>query len=657
MEPTGSSESGNPGSGAPDLHRISLPEHGLDEYLLPEPDQRLLDVVEGVRARIGAQYAAVDILSPSQRLRIAGSPGVDRGSTELYFSITNEIFRSMTDGITFYTPDAHQDPSLSGFIGELGYAPDVRFYAAAALVMGDVFMGALAMWSDQPRTVAPEDIETLTRAAEDIVGILAARRDAVANVESVIARHNTNNGDLAGAGDEWDIHKIIDEQAIRTEFQPIVHLDTKEVVGFEALSRGPEGSELEAPMALLAAAHKVGRLGELDWLCRSRAVAQAAASGLPPSLAWFINVEAAGLKIACPEHLRPAWASAREQVRMVLEIVERDADVNAVRLVRASEQARINTWGVALDDVGAEPISLALLPILRPDVIKLDMSLLHGADPGAAASTIAAIRDYIEEHGAIVLAEGVETQENEELAKAFGAQFGQGYRYGRPGALPQDVPAPWNVLRLTQRSEQLEESSLWDLVAATRTSSHAPKEATEAIDSMIQALALNAREPGLALMCVGDAKQLTPELRQRHTALTEACALTMVAGRGVIPNVRRGYQAVRLPPGSDLTRYRASIILTVNAAAALVLRECTQNHPGACSEYVYTQNRNLVIAAIHAAIDAMKQGISSDLFGVSDGAEQIFDAEIEHDGDQIASESAGRNSVWARRPRRRSSRH
>jgi hypothetical protein len=341
---------------------------------------------------------------------------------------------------------------------------------------------------------------------------------------------------------------------------------------------------------------------------------------------------------------------------MVLEIVERDADVNAVRLVRASEQARINTWGVALDDVGAEPISLALLPILKPDVIKLDMSLLHGADRSAAASTIAAIHDYVEEHGAVVLAEGVESDEHEELARVFGAQFAQGYRYGRPGALPDSVPAPRTVVRLTQHCEDMDEADPWQLLTATREASHATTAATEAIDDMVQVLARNAREPGLAIMSVGDTGYLTPEVRQRHAVLTEASALTVVLAKGLIPNVRRGYQAVRLPPDSELARYRASIILTVDAAAALVMRACSEGHPNRCTEYVYTQNRNLVIGVIRAIINATEKETSPDLFDVGDGSEPISSGETEDVGDPIISESARRVGLFTRRPHWRNSR-
>ena len=76
---------------------------------------------------------------------------------------------------------------------------------------------------------------------------------------------------------------------------------------------------------------------------------------------------------------------------------------------------------VALDDVGAEEGSLALLPFLRPDVVKLDMSLVRGVPRDAAATITAAVRAYAERTGAVILAEGIETQEQERLARVFGA--------------------------------------------------------------------------------------------------------------------------------------------------------------------------------------------------------------------------------------------
>ena len=65
--------------------------------------------------------------------------------------------------------------------------------------------------------------------------------------------------------------RILDERAIQPLFQPLIDLDTRHVLGYEALARGPMGSALESPAALFGAAWRAGRVAELDWACRAAA--------------------------------------------------------------------------------------------------------------------------------------------------------------------------------------------------------------------------------------------------------------------------------------------------------------------------------------------------------------------------------------------------
>src|SRR4051794_34749875 len=86
---------------------------------------------------------------------------------------------------------------------------------------------------------------------------------------------------------------LIEEGSLRTVFQPIVDLETRATIGYEALARGPRGSTLEGAAALFGAAARVGVLSELDRACRRTALENAEAAGLSPSLLLFLNAEPA----------------------------------------------------------------------------------------------------------------------------------------------------------------------------------------------------------------------------------------------------------------------------------------------------------------------------------------------------------------------------
>jgi len=106
-----------------------------------------------------------------------------------------------------------------------------------------------------------------------------------------------------------------------------------------------------------------------------------------------------------------------------------------------ADWARAAGWGVALDDVGADPASLALMPFLRPNVVRLDLHLVQQRPDLAVAEIMTAVTAYAEQSGAHVLAEGIETAEHEQMARSLGATLGQGWRYGHPAPLPADTGA------------------------------------------------------------------------------------------------------------------------------------------------------------------------------------------------------------------------
>jgi EAL domain-containing protein (putative c-di-GMP-specific phosphodiesterase class I) len=140
----------------------------------------------------------------------------------------------------------------------------------------------------------------------------------------------------------------------------------------------------------------------------------------------FVNVEPEVLDSAPLSALLTIADAAPEELRVVLEITERALAVRPAELLRTVERVRDLGWGVALDDVGADSASLALMALLRPGVLKLDLSLIQDRPSPAVAEIMHAVNAYAERSGALVLAEGIETDRHLAAARALGATSGRG---------------------------------------------------------------------------------------------------------------------------------------------------------------------------------------------------------------------------------------
>lgn len=221
--------------------------------------------------------------------------------------------------------------------------------------------------------------------------------------------------------------------AVHSVYQPIVDLRSRLVVANEALARLPAGSGLERPERLFVAAARAGRTAEVDWACRTAAVRGAVKAGVGRDDTLFVNVEPASLGEACPDHLRATHEAAASSLRLVLEITERDLTTDPASLLAVVASARRAGWGVALDDVGAAPASLALMPYLHPDFIKLDRRLVQNPRDSRSAAVVNAVRAQAERTGCTILAEGIESEAQRDRALAMGATLGQGWLFGHPG--------------------------------------------------------------------------------------------------------------------------------------------------------------------------------------------------------------------------------
>jgi len=234
----------------------------------------------------------------------------------------------------------------------------------------------------------------------------------------------------------------VEDLDLRPAFQPIVELRDGTVVGYEALLRsGPANGELRSAHELLAAARREDSVLELDLAARGAALRAAERAGLDARFSLFLNADPATLDRSSPE--RPST-----RFMLLVEVTEQALIARPEAMLRALTRLRSAGWGIALDDIGADSRSLALMPVLYPDVIKLDLRLLAQRSPDDRARIVTAVGAEAERRHGTVLAEGIDSEEQLEAARAFGATLGQGYLLGTPAGLPEPLPPPGRQLRL-----------------------------------------------------------------------------------------------------------------------------------------------------------------------------------------------------------------
>ncbi|HYA68097.1 MAG TPA: EAL domain-containing protein [Acidimicrobiales bacterium] len=413
--------------------------------------------------------------------------------------------------------------------------------------------------------------------------------------------------EVAGA-----LRAVLDRRLVRTLFQPLVHLVDGEVVGFEALSRGPEGSIVEDPVTLLDAAEDVGRLEELDWMCAATASRAARRARLHPSTTIFLNFRPGTLTNPCPDDVAEEIGRARRRLRTVAEIDERDLRQDPAGALEAASRARADGWGVALGNVGATAASLALLPVLHPDVVKLDLHLLAEHRGFDAAEIETTVRSYAEMSGAAVLAQRIETTEDVLSARGFGATYGQGWHYGRPAPLlPKNhaphlqtghVPqAPFPLLR---RSPAAISATPFEVVSRARESAPTEKRMLSRISAVLEHRALSNGAPAVLLACFQDGRSISSRLRAHYQDLARRMSFTAVFGAHManlsLPDIR----VVPLEPNEPLSREWNVIVVGPNYTGALVARDLEEYGEDRHRrfDHIVTHDRDLVVEAARSLL-------------------------------------------------------
>ncbi|MFN2267592.1 MAG: GGDEF domain-containing protein [Desulfonatronovibrio sp.] len=239
-----------------------------------------------------------------------------------------------------------------------------------------------------------------------------------------------------------ELKDIIETPGVNSVYQPIMDFKTNEIIGWEALARGPKNSQFHTPLALFDFAEDTGLLFPLERTCREQAIKTI--GNLEKDQKIFLNIHPKTLvdpNFKTGETMRLLEKYNLTPDNVVFEITERHSTKNFTLFYESLNHYRQQGYLVAVDDLGAGYNGLFSIAEIKPDFIKIDMSLTQGVENNPAKrALVEAIITFAEKMDSQIIAEGIETRNQLEALIAMGAHCGQGYFLARPDH-PKPVPS------------------------------------------------------------------------------------------------------------------------------------------------------------------------------------------------------------------------
>src|SRR5262245_25661706 len=226
------------------------------------------------------------------------------------------------------------------------------------------------------------------------------------------------------------IQAILDQELIDIVYQPIFELESRRVVAYEALSRFP-GDPARGPDRWFADAWEVGLGIPLELLAVR--VAAKALERIPQGVGLSVN--------ASPPTIfadRFIDCFGEDADRVTVELTEHLHVDDYEGFTSRLRPLRTAGGTVAIDDFGAGYASLRHILKVRPEWIKLDISLTERIDENSVAHALASsLVTFAEQVGVRVIAEGIETEDELDSLLEIGFEYGQGFYFGMPAPLDE----------------------------------------------------------------------------------------------------------------------------------------------------------------------------------------------------------------------------
>lgn len=227
---------------------------------------------------------------------------------------------------------------------------------------------------------------------------------------------------------------ILNKEKVNTVFQPIISLEDCRVLGYEALSRGPENSYMNSPQVLMDVSGKYNREWELEELFSCKALEKFSRVNTMEKI--FLNVSP---KILHSIEFKNSFA--KESLNkyslkcedIIFEVTEKDEVINIEDFKRSIEHYKMQKYEIAIDDSGTGYSGLNRLCEIKPKYIKLDIELISKIDKDETKIAIVkSMQEFCLLSDSYLIAVGIESEAEIKTLIEIGVQYGQGYFIQKP---------------------------------------------------------------------------------------------------------------------------------------------------------------------------------------------------------------------------------
>ena len=392
------------------------------------------------------------------------------------------------------------------------------------------------------------------------------------------------------------LHAVIQRQNLKVHFQPIVHIQTRQIYGYEGLIRGPVNTVLHSPTRLFEAATRAGRLAELDLLCRQLVIKRFAQLRLPGRL--FINVDPFSL---VHEHSREGQTlefieqAGVNPSQVIIELTETHPVEDVQLMQQAMVHYRQMGFRVALDDLGAGYSGLKLWSEIRPDIVKIDRHFIQGVDQDRTKQQfVSAILKTATALGCRVITEGVETGKEYATLRKIGVEMMQGYYFCRPVELP---PVAISSRLFRKETRSFEEDEAPTVETLTR-----PAVSVQAVAKVREVGDLFTSTPDLeSIVVIHETEVLGLVLRREFMDLYASLYGKELYGKqAILRFINRNIMQVDKKLPLEEASYRLTTSLDIHTDEFIILDDCRLAGKGRLIDLLHEITKLQISRARHA---------------------------------------------------------